>query len=147
MNNENNKNIFHYLEEMRLSSKNKLINLGILINSGGIVGILSITKAKPLGDLNQALLFFIMSVCTIFLVELITNKITNDSLYQIIAKDRLKEEITLDEVRFYKIWVRRLLQSLNFSAFALGFYAIKLCIDYLNKLAINEQLMLDLLCL
>lgn len=132
MNKENNKNLFRYLEEIRLSSKNKLVNLGILINSGGIIGILSITKARPEGDLKLALLFFIMSICTIFLVELVTTKITNDSLYQIIEKDRLNEEIGLNEVRFHKSWVKNLLWFLNFSAFALGFYAIKFSFNYLK---------------
>jgi len=132
MNNENNKNLFQYLEDIRSSSKNKLTNLGVLINSGGIIGILSITKAKPAGDLKLALLYFIMSICTIFLIELITTKVANDSLHQIIEKDRLSEEIELKKLRFYNPWIIKLMWFLNFSAFALGFYAIRFCFDYLK---------------
>ncbi|HAT9646615.1 TPA: hypothetical protein JBD48_02620 [Legionella pneumophila subsp. pneumophila] len=131
MNNEN-KSLFKYIEDIRLSSKNKLTNLGILINSGGIIGILSVTKVKPQGDLKRALLFFIMSICTIFLVELITTKVASDSLTQIIKKDLLNEKVELKDLCFYKPWITNLIWFLNFSAFALGFYAIKFCFDYLK---------------
>ena len=87
MNNKNNEEWFIYLNEVKKTSKNKLINLGILINSGGIVGILTISKGIPEGNLKFALSFFIMSICTIFLAELITMKMASNSLTQIIKKD------------------------------------------------------------
>lgn len=132
MKNDNNKNTFVYLEDIRKESKNKLINLGILINSGGIVGILTLSKTKPEGDLKIALLLFIMSICSIFLAELITMKVANDSLLEIIKKDQGNEEVKLNDLRFYKPYIRNLTWLINTSAGFMGFYAIKFCFDYLK---------------
>lgn len=132
MQKENNRNLFNYLEDTKQASKNKLINLGILIDSGGVIGILSISKAKPDGDLKLALLFFIMSICSIFFAELITMKVANDSLLEIVSKDISNEEVEIKDLRFYKTWISNLIWFVNTSAFFLGFYGIHLCFNYLK---------------
>lgn len=132
MQHEENSNLFRYLEDIRQSSKNKLINLGILINSGGIIGILSITKTRPVGELRTALLYFIMSICTIFLVENVTLKIASDSLREIIKKEIANEKIDMKSLRFYKTWINNLIWLLNLLSFMFGVYAINLCFNYLK---------------
>ncbi len=73
-----------------------------------------------------------MSICSIFLAELITMKVASDSLLEIINKDITNEEVEIKDIRFYKAWVSNLIWFINISAFFLGFYAIDSCFNYLK---------------
>lgn len=73
-----------------INSKDKshkfLISLGILINSGGIIGISTIIKDKPTGELKWSLLSFITSILLIFLVEFLNLKALTDSMKRLYEK-------------------------------------------------------------
>lgn len=129
----NNDSLFAYINNLRDISKNKLINLGILINSGGIVGILSITKGKELqGSLKLAFCSFIISICVIFLAELTTTILANNSLSSIIKIETQGKKAELRDVSFGKGWPHILIWIFDFLALFYGFHALKHCFRYIG---------------
>ena len=120
------------MEDIRKASKSKLINLGILINSGGIIGILSISKTKPISDLKYALYYFIASFVCMIVSEFITMKSAHKSLYDIIKLDLSDKAAKIEDITYSKTWVRNLIYFFSFGSFAMTVYALKSCFNYLG---------------
>ncbi|QEY51600.1 hypothetical protein [Legionella longbeachae] len=112
-------------------------SLGIIINSGGIIAIVTFANGHLTSSLKWPLLSFIISIILIFLTEFLNLKYTNDTLRYLIKLPKDKEIVSEDFKSFPNssmnfIYLRFILSTGSFFS---GFYGMYFIVSYLFSLA------------
>lgn len=115
-------------------TKKSLASLGILINSGGIIAILTYVQHDLKGQFKYALISFVFSIVFIFAGEFLRVKTYKDTLLQLQASKKKAETINSKEFNELKIFNRLpILYFIDYGSVALGsygtFFAIKALIN------------------
>ena len=96
--------VFGYLRRIQEESLKKATSIGLLIDSGGIVGILSYSGGKLTDPLKTAFMWFIASVVSLFVVEMISMITASRSIEQLFtATETVNVDIT--KLYFFNCWV------------------------------------------
>jgi len=124
--------VFGYLTRIQEESLKKATSIGLLINSGGIVGILSYSGGKLTDPLKTAFLFFIASVVSLFIVEMISMITASRSIEQLsIETDTGNVDIT--KLYFSKCWVKAIRYFINMGAVASSCYALVISMAFITQ--------------
>lgn len=121
---------FLYLSEIKKESQKKATSIGLLIDSGGIIGILSYSGGNITGPLKTAFILFLASIVSLFVVEMISMITASRSLEQLFTKNELfKVDIT--KLCFFNFWIKGWRYFINFGSVACGCYAIQISMNFI----------------
>jgi succinate dehydrogenase hydrophobic anchor subunit len=126
--------IFSYLKKKQEESSKMVVSLGLLIDSGGIIGILTHTAGKLTGQLKTAFMFFLVSIILLFTVEMMKSIGANKSIEQLFREEKTNLNIDIVKFTLFKGWFNKLCYFINFGTVACGIYGIWISIKYLQAI-------------
>ncbi len=132
------KDLYSYFKKVEDESTKMVISVGLLIDSGGIIGILTHTGGKLSGQLKIAFMFFIASIVSLFTVEMIKSIVAKKSIDQLFRdEDRDSANIDIYKFGLLKSWFNYVCNYLNVGTVACGIWGVYISFSYLQSSGLN----------